>query len=187
LTTWSEGSSQRRTQLIKPTLLPTIGRRYVEAELQRRGYVVESTSRFGIEVTDRRGARSCSIQVRTRQNLGSRDGWVLKSKHASIKSDSFFYCMVDFGSAGDARTVYVVPSPVVADALTASHQRWLATPGKKGLAHTDHEMRKLLQDYGGIFRPDNPYPAGWLEQYRDAWHLLGLEPASIAALARPGT
>jgi hypothetical protein len=173
--------------LIKRTLLPALGRRHVEAELQRRGYIVESGARSGIEVTDRLRIRSCSILVKTRQNLGPRDGWVFKSKHASIRSDSFFYCMVDFGSGGDSRTVYIVPSTVVAKALTASHQRWLATPGKKGRPHQDTEMRKLLQDCGGVFGKDNPYPAGWLEQYRNAWHLLGLEPASFASAGRVGT
>jgi len=104
-------------------------------------------------------------------------------KQASIRSDSLFYCFVDFGETVDsrARTVYVVPSTVVAKALSASHQRWLAMPGKKGQPHKDSDMRLLLQDYVRVFGTDNPYPAGWLDPYRDAWHLLGLEPGDTGA------
>jgi hypothetical protein len=37
-------------------------------------------------------------------------------------------------------------------------------------------MRRFLPDYERVFGPEaNPYPNGWLDQYRDAWHLLGLD------------
>jgi hypothetical protein len=29
----------------------------------------------------------------------------------------------------------------------------------------------------------NPYPKGWLNPYRDAWHVLNLEPAETEASA----
>jgi hypothetical protein len=33
-------------------------------------------------------------------------------------------------------------------------------------------MRRLLPDYTRTFGPtDNPYAKGWLDEYRDAWHL----------------
>jgi hypothetical protein len=40
-------------------------------------------------------------------------------------------------------------------------------------------MRRLLPDYTRTFASsDHPYSQGWLDPYRDAWHLLKLEPAA---------
>jgi hypothetical protein len=36
-------------------------------------------------------------------------------------------------------------------------------------------MRRLLPDYAKVFGVVNPYPKGWLDEYRDAWNLLELE------------
>lgn len=77
-----------------------------------------------------------------------------------------------------------MPSGTVADVLTASHRKWLATPGKKGQPHKDGAMRRLLPDYTKIFgAADNPYPQSWLEEYRNAWHLLRLETSVVEAEA----
>jgi hypothetical protein len=70
----------------------------------------------------------------------------------------------------------VIPSGVVADAITQAHQKWLDTPGKKGHAHKDGPMRRLMPDYTKTFGTGNPLPAGWLDPYRDAWHVLQLDP-----------
>jgi hypothetical protein len=70
--------------------------------------------------------------------------------------------------------VYLLPSGVVADVLARSHQQWLANPGVKGQPHKDTPMRRLLPDYGAVFRGRNPYPLGWLDKYCDAWDTLRL-------------
>jgi len=70
-----------------------------------------------------------------------------------------------------------MPSADVATAIAAAHQKWLATPGKKGRPHKDHPMRRLLPDYAKtLHAADYPDGAGWLDRYRDAWQLLKLDP-----------
>jgi hypothetical protein len=163
------------------TLLGAAGEHHVMAELLRRGYIAALAPRGApnadIVVTDVEGSRLCSIQVKARRDIGSDGGWHMKEKQEHICGDRLFYCFVDFGKTTDARpTVHVLPSTLVASVLTNSHKKWLATPGKKGQPHLDGPMRRLLPDYTRVFGPtDNPYPKGWLDPYRDAWHLLELE------------
>jgi hypothetical protein len=167
------------------TLLGAAGEYHVMAELLRRGYIAalapQGVPNADIVVTDVEGSRLCSIQVKTRRDLGSDGGWHMKAKHEDIRSDRLFYCFVDFGKTPSARpAVHVVPSALVANVLSVTHRKWLATPGKKGQPHKDGPMRRLLPDYTRTFGPiDCPYPKGWLDEYRDAWRLLGLEPGDV--------
>jgi len=167
------------------TLLGAAGAHHVMAEVLRRGYIAalapEGVPTVDILVTDVGGARLCSIQVKARRDIGSDGGWHLKDKHENIHSDRLFYCFVDFGKAPDTcPIVYVLPSAKVAEAVFASHRKWLATPGKNGQSHKDSHVRRLLPDYTRVFGPtNNPYPEGWLNQYRNAWHLLKLEGRDI--------
>jgi hypothetical protein len=167
------------------TLLGAAGEHYVMAELLRRGYIAALASHgvpnADIVVTDLEGSRLCSIQVKTRRDLGSDGGWHMKAKHEQILGDRLFYCMVDFGKTPEAQpVVYVLPSALIAKVLSTAHQKWLATPGKNGRAHKDSVMRRLLPDYARTFgMVDNPYLKGWLEPHRNAWGLLKLEAASV--------
>jgi hypothetical protein len=167
------------------TLLGAAGEHYVMTELLRRRYIAALAPRGApnadIVVTDINGARLCSIQVKTRRAIGSDQGWHMKAKHETIRSDRLFYCFVNFGkSVTDRPIIHVVPSARVAEAIRAAHIKWLATPGKKGQPHKDGMMRRFMPDYERVFgRDSNPYPNGWLDQYRDASHLLGLESAPI--------
>ena len=72
--------------------------------------------------------------------------------------------------------VYVMPSAKVAQVVRESHATWLAMPGKQGQAHNDSKMRRI--------RPNWPFdvpsaPAGWMDQYREQWELLGVQPVEI--------
>jgi len=171
------------------SLLGAAGEYFVMAELLRRGYIAalapQGVPNADIVVTDVEGGRLCSIQVKTRRDLGSDGGWHMKAKHEGIRAAQLFYCLVNFGKTADDRpTVHVLPSTLVADVLSAMHRRWLAKPGKKGQSHKDTQMRRLLPDYTRTLGPaDNPYAAGWLDKYRDAWHLLGLEPGDVERAA----
>jgi hypothetical protein len=103
-------------------------------------------------------------------------------KHEKIRSSLLFYCFVDFQESREVRPfVYVMPSADVADTITAAHKQWLETPGSKGQAHKDYKMGRLLPDYAKTWATDNPYPAGWLARYSDAWHVLNLEPSDPVA------
>ena len=127
----------------------------------------------------------CSIQVKTRRDIGSDGGWHRKAKHENIRSDSLFYCFVDFGKTTDARpTVYVLPSARVAEVLFTAHRKWLANPGKRG--QQDSAVRRRVPDYTRYIAPsENPYPKGWLDQYRDARHLLHLETGDVERKEEP--
>jgi hypothetical protein len=65
----------------------------------------------------------------------------------------------------------VVPSAVVAEALRASHQVWLAAPGRGGRAHVDNPMRQLMDTYPERERPEG-FPTGWLVAWQERWDLL---------------
>ncbi len=163
-------------------LLGAAGEHHVMAELLRRDYIAalapQGMSKADILVTDSRGERHCSIQVKTRRDRGSDGGWHMNEKHEKIRDKHLFYCFVDFGKTPhDRPEVYVLPSERVADALQRSHSSWLNIPGKQGQKRNDSPMRRLLPDYKGLFEPENnPYPKGWLDEYRDAWNLFGLDP-----------
>lgn len=164
------------------TLLGAAGEHYIMSELLRRGFIAAlapaGVPNADIVVTNVEGSRLCSIQVKTRRDLGSDGGWHMKAKHESIRGDRLFYCFVDFGkNEAERPVVFVLPSGVVADVLTHSHQTWLSTPGVRGQAHKDGPMRRLLPDYQRVFQHDNPYPKGWLDPYREAWHRLDIEPS----------
>jgi hypothetical protein len=100
----------------------------------------------------------------------------MSAKHENPLGERHFYCLVDFQEPQKVRPlVYVVPAAMVARVLAEAHQKWLNTPGHKGQPHKDGPMRRLLPDYKKTWALDNPYPAGWLEPYKDAWDILGLE------------
>jgi hypothetical protein len=165
------------------TLLGAAGEHHVMAELLRRGYIAalapQGVPNADIVVTDIEGSQLCSLQVKTRRDIGSDGGWHMKAKHERLRGNRLFYCFVDFGrSVETPPLLYLLPSATVADVLGKAHSRWLAAPGKNGQPHKDTEMRRLVPDYTRVFGPkNNPYPRGWLDQYRDAWHLLQLDPA----------
>jgi hypothetical protein len=172
------------------TLLGAAGEHHVMAELLRRGYIAalapQGVPNADIVVTDVEASRLCSIQVKTRRDIGSDGGWHMKAKHENVRSDRLFYCFVDFGKTIDARpTVHVLPSARVAEVLFTAHRKWMAKPGKKG-PHKDSPVRRLVPDYTRYIGPtDNPYPKGWLDQYRDAWHLLHLEAGDVEREEEP--
>lgn len=161
------------------TILGAAGEYYAMSQLLRRGFIAAlapaGVPNADIVVTDREGGRLCSIQVKARRDVGSDGGWHMSKKHEALVSERLLYCFIDFGKSHTAEVkAYVLPSRVVAETLSESHKRWLAIPGKMG-PHKDTDMRRLLPDYSKSFGEIGArYGAGWLEQYRDAWHLLGL-------------
>jgi hypothetical protein len=88
-------------------------------------------------------------------------------KHETIEIDRLFYALVDLGiSVGAHPVTHIVPSAIVARVLVADHAAWLAKPGLRGRAHVDNPVRNLPQ-------------GEWLDPYRSAWHLLGLETRDV--------
>jgi hypothetical protein len=119
------------------TLFGAAGAHHIMAELLRRSYIAalapEGVPAVDILVTDVEGARLCSIQVKTRRDIGSDGSWHMKEKHENTRSDRLFYCFMDFGKDADSRpVVHVLPSTRVAEVLFTVHRKWLANPGKNG-------------------------------------------------------
>lgn len=162
-------------------LLGAAGEHFIMCELLRRGYIAalapQGVPNTDIVVTDLTGHRLCTIQVKSRRDIGADGGWHMGPKHERIIGDRLFYCFVDFGKTPkDRPSVFVMPSSVVAEVISVSHKAWLSVPGAKGQKRNDSKMRRLMPDYKKSYHPNpTPYPLGWMDQYRDAWHLLGLE------------
>ena len=80
-----------------------------------------------------------------------------------------FFCLVAFPKAENGQhDVYVMPSDVIAAALSMDHRQWLSMPGRKGQTRQDNDIRVLLPDYtrrGG--QTAQEYGHGWLDRYRN--------------------
>ena len=114
-----------------------------------------------------------ALQVKTRTRGGD-GGWHMGQKHEDRIEPWLYYAFVDFEP--ESPVVYVMPSAKVAQVVRESHATWLAMPGKQGQAHNDSKMRRI--------RPNWPFdvssaPAGWMDQYREQWELLGVQPVEV--------
>lgn len=178
------------TKKISSTILGAAGEHYVMAELLKRGVIAakapEGAPNMDIVTTDLEGNKLLAIQVKTRRDFtGGDKGWHMKAKHDMLFADRMFYVFVDVGQTPDDQPAfYVMPSKAVADACRISHKIWEETLGVNGKPHNHSDMRRLLPEYKRndrmLLSPDqerfiNEHSVGWLEQYRNAWHLLGLE------------
>jgi Holliday junction resolvase-like predicted endonuclease len=143
------------------------GEYFVAAELSRRGYIASITLRNtrGIDIlaSDADATKSVGIQVKTNQNSGKE--WMLSNKieeEDQSKSKNLFYVFVRLNGMGEPE-YYIVPRKVVVKFAAENHQKWLATPGRKGQAHVDTPMRKFWDSSN---------------KYKNRWELLGLgDPA----------
>lgn len=67
---------------------------------------------------------------------------------------------VNLNGGEDPPGFHIVPSDVVANAITSTHKAWLAGSSKSGRKRKDSPMRKFMD-------PD--------DAYKDRWEILGLE------------
>jgi len=163
------------------TTLGAAGEHFVMCQLLRRGLIAAlapaGVPNADIVVTDDVGERLCAVQVKSRVDKGHDRGWHMGRKHESIRSPSLFYAFVDFGPELTSSPVtYVVPSEIVATVLALSHQNWLQSPGKKGQAHNETDLRRFLPDYDRVNLAIG-YGAGWLDKYCESWELLSAAAA----------
>ena len=136
------------------------GEYLVAAELSRRGYVASLTLRNtrGIDIlaSNLDATKSVGIQVKTSQ--GTKPKWIMSKKAEADVAENLFYVFVCLAPDAPA-SFYVVPRQEVAKYVRESHQQWLDTPGRRGQAHRDSDMRNFKD-------PDH--------EYKDRWDLLGL-------------
>lgn len=162
---------------IQTSLLGAAAEHYVMCQLLRRGKLA-ALAPIGmpfadIIVSDPLGSALSAVQVKAR-TYGADGGWHMKSKHEDVCREFVFYCFVDFGvDLAATAKCWVVPSTIVATALTKSYQAWLAKPGKAGKPHKDHEMRRLRPDYSDLGLSD--YGPAWLSPYEEAWGLIAVD------------
>jgi hypothetical protein len=110
-----------------------------------------------ILVTNETASKSVAIQVKT--NQGDDTKWLLNKKAEMSASPNFFYVFVRLKDKTSQPEFHIVPSTVIAEETKSSHQKWLATPGKRGQKHNDSSMRVFVDSVG---------------KYRGKWDLLGL-------------
>lgn len=164
----------------KSTLLGAAGEHHVMSQLLRRGYIAalapQGAPNSDIVVTNLDGDKLCTIQVKSRRDIGSDGGWHMKAKHEDIHSDYLFYCFVNFGKDElHSPETYIIPSKVVAHVVREDHKAWLSTPGRNGQQRKDGPMRRLKPDYSKTLGDKTKFKKGWLDKYHDAWELLSLD------------
>jgi hypothetical protein len=145
-----------------PKILAGIAGEYlVAAELSRRRYVATLTLRNtrGIDIlaSNTDATKSVGIQVKTAQRGAPR--WVMSKKAEHDVAENLFYVFVCL-PPGRPASFHIVPRRVVGQSLPGEHARWLATPGRRGQAHQDSNLR--------TFRDRE-------NAYKDRWDLLGLD------------
>lgn len=155
---------------IPTTLVGAAGEHYVMFQLYRRGIMVgqppQGVADVDLLVLDEKAQIMKNLQVKTRSK-GADGGWHMKKKHDILMSPHLWYVFVDMEP--ESPTCFVIPSQIVADAVRTSHQIWMETPGVKGQAHKETDMRRI--------RPNYPFDVpgffnGWMDQYREEWGLL---------------
>lgn len=143
---------------------------YVAGELCRRGYAAVVTlgntpntdvlcsNRAGtkfvhIQVkTFLPGTRTCSVGAKAEREFGSNFFWVLAGIPSPASRQPFEY--------------FVIPSNELARNVRSRHRDWLATPGKKGQARNDSNVR-------AVSIPPFTNPNFWsVEAYSGRWDLI---------------
>lgn len=154
------------TNRIDTSLTGAAGEHLVLSRLLARGHLAaqapRGTRKADILVNFLDDRRPCLIQVKARQS-GRDLGWHMQEKHETQIEEDLFYCFVDFEP--EFPVVYVLPSSVVAGAISTDHQIWLTTPGRNGQAHNPTKMRRLTD----AAKSKEP---GWLEEYKENWDLI---------------
>lgn len=163
------------TEKISSAIIGAAAEHYVMYRLLLNGMIAALAPKgvpdADIIVSDKIGSALSAVQVKGRRDIGRDGGWHMKAKHEKISRPLLYYCFVDFGkSLSDPARSWIIPSSVVAEVLATTHKTWLATPGRNGRAHVDHEMRRLIPDYGHDTLPQ--YRSGWLDQYFERWDLI---------------
>lgn len=169
--------------IYKTTLTGAAGEHYIIFRLLSLGYIAglapQGAPNSDLIVTDIKGKKAVAIQVKTRMNKGTDNGWHMKEKHEKLVEKNLFYCFIDLpDKMENAPIVYIIPSQIIAKVIGDAHKIWLSTPGKNGIKHNETDMRRLLPDYSKTLKSDHVFikehSLGWLDKYKENWSILGL-------------
>jgi hypothetical protein len=144
---------------------------FVAGELCRRGYVavvtMGNTPNTDILCSNREGSKFVHIQVKTfvpgkrtvsvgrkaEKDSGPNFVWVLGGIPTPEMDKPFEY--------------FVIPSEVVSKKVSEQHRKWLETPGKKGDAHKDNDVRTIH------LPPNKSASSDWdISRYRNKWSII---------------
>jgi hypothetical protein len=135
-------------KVISGILTGVSGEYFVAAELSRRGFIssvtLKNTKGIDILVTNDVASKFIGIQVKT--NYGDRKSWLLNEKAENFHAENLFYVFVNLIGVEQLPEYYIVPSVVVSEHIRKGHEKWLATPGKKGQPHIDSPMRRFSDE-----------------------------------------
>jgi hypothetical protein len=153
------------------TLIGAAGEHLVLSRLLERGILASQaprgTRKADILVNPLDGGLPQLIQVKATLFTGARLKWHMKAKNEETSDKDMFYCFVALNS--EKSSVYIIPAKLVSTAVKTSYQIWLDTPGKKGQAHNESEMRWITSEY------PNEVPGfknGWMDKYLENWSQL---------------
>lgn len=125
------------------------GEYFVAAELSRRGFTcsvtLKNTKGIDILVSNIDCSKMVGVQVKTKQNFGKRQSWLLNEKDEQVMQNNIIYVFVNLDTLGPP-SYYIVPSEIVAKYIAESHVHYLKTPGQKGKKHKDTSMRAFVAD-----------------------------------------
>tara|TARA_Y100001970_G_scaffold196847_1_gene239410 strand:- start:1942 stop:2490 length:549 start_codon:yes stop_codon:yes gene_type:complete len=180
-----------KTNLPQSAVIGASGEHLVLSHLLRMNYVAgkapDNTKDYDLIVLNKDGTSSFPIQVKT--TMIKKRGWVLQEKHEKpIKN--LLFCFVYMETNSNKNEIYVIDSQTVSYVVKTSHKIYLKLPGLQGQKHNDSSMRKLYRNYqniSGVNKLQNfksylskseieflkIYSDGWLDKYKDAWHLIG--------------
>lgn len=175
---------------IQTSILGASGEYLVLSLLLKNNFIAgkapENTKDYDLIIINKDGTNSAPIQVKTSSH---NTHWIMSEKHEIVINNLYFF-FVYMGEELKDTEIFIIDSKTVAHALSFSHKIWGKLPGINGKKHKDNSMRKLSRDFSHIVRntPNyrelltktevefiNEYSEGWINQFKNAWHLLKSE------------
>jgi len=146
------------------------------------GKAPDNTKDYDLIVLNKNGTSSSPLQVKT---TFKNTHWLLQEKHEKLIKNLIF-CFVHMSKNTHENEIFVLESEIVSYAISMSHKIWLKLPGLKGRKHHDNSMRALHRDFSFLIKNNNhkkhlkkeeikfleEYSSGWMNKYKDAWHLI---------------
>jgi len=163
------------------------GEYYALSLFIRMGFVAgkapEGTATYDLLVMSQDSFSFNPVQVKT---ITNGQHWLMKERHENV-IDNLIYCFVLFSDTLSETRIFLIPSDVVAFALSMEVGVWLAIPGVNGLARNRNTMRTLKMDYSSLIRRvENPqeflsrkqltfireHSFGWLDKYENNFDIF---------------
>ena len=168
--------------------LGRMGELVVELELLARGWTVgnfnaTTKNSAGWDLFAARGGRSVKIRVKAKRPGVAAFQWSARSDSVPFvnfdpTTDDDYIIAVSFHNGG-APDIYIVPTAIVIQELTANHATYLAGERRGGGKRKDSTRRILYLDANTVRGPAHGYLVRWAH-YRAAWNGLAAQPGATA-------